>query len=269
MKRLLVDAGGTKSTWVEITDLKVKRQLSGPIHLQSSDIVDIPTLTHDSYDEVLFFGAGCTRENQHVILDFLSSRIHGNIKVKSDTEAAAIATMDNESGYIHIFGTGSAVNYWNGERLINPTVNLGYLWEDFASGYDFGRTIIQWWKRGKLTNKDEQILLEKLGTLQSFISRVYQKDNTKSFIANLALLMDIFSNKTRDKLIKERFEKYLSIHSKAMLLYPKSSHYISGGIAFSFQNQIRNLFQTAKFQVVDIISSPMDGLISKYTKRSL
>ena len=109
-----------------------------------------------------------------------------NIHISSDSEAAAIACCGNDPGYIHIIGTGSSVNFWNGSELEYPVTNLGFLWEDYASGYDIGKTIIRYWKESKLAGSEEGLLINKLGNLDQFISSLYQAKNYKKQLATWA-----------------------------------------------------------------------------------
>lgn len=265
---LVIDCGATTCKYAEIAENK-------DILIQKtkgfSPIVDglekFPEFKVDALKitDIYFFGTAVKDDNETLIYNFLKHKYpHCNIFVGSDLKAAAIACCGLESGYVHILGTGSAVNYWDGKKLTNPKINLGYLWEDYASGYDISKAIISYWNEDKLSKKEIANISEIYGDLRSFIQRVYE-GNSKQLLADSSHAISKLSLKTQKNIINERLELYFTKNIDNFAL--QSIHHFVGSMALLFKKEINHKLATRGLENGKFLQDTMIDLIEFYKSK--
>lgn len=242
----------------------VARSKTSGYNPHSSSIIDFPRLDGEKeyIEQVYFYVSGYKPTFQstirdQILLQFPTSKIH----VNSDLKAAALSLSAEEQAYIHVIGTGSAVNFWNGRAFTNPKINLGYLWEDYASGFDMGKTMIQWWSEQKLSEHENQILEDHLGSLGTFIQKVY-RGNSKLLLAEASPIIQELSNETRKKIINERLELYFT---RNIDIFANSFvHHFTGSLADALRQTITRKMNERDVSLGTIQKDSMEGLISYY-----
>ena len=264
---LIIDAGATHSRCAVVKDTELVSKMNT---IGFSPIVnsahDFPTFNLGSMkmDKIFYFGTAINPENSNLITELLKKQFpQSTIQVKSDLWAAALATCGNEAGNVHIMGTGSAVNFWDGDKLTNPKYNLGYIWEDYASGYDISKTIIQYWNEGKLSNAEIERLESEWGSIRTFVQKVYQS-NPKPFLAQASFQLHLLSPENQKKIINERLELYFT--KNIDIFANRNKHHFVGSMAKLFETHIETLLEKRKLQLGSIIENTLDGLISYYIK---
>lgn len=137
--KVVVDGGSTKADWKmigtdEITSLTTKG--FNPVFHSEEQIFD--ALSHaftdeevstSEADQIYYYGAGCWDEERKGRVRRALERIFDNadIEVEHDLLGAARATCGREPGIACIVGTGSNSCLYDGMKVVDNIINLGYL----------------------------------------------------------------------------------------------------------------------------------------------
>ena len=264
---LISDCGATtcQSALLETSSGKqIKMSTTSGYNPHASVQADFPKLGFEKEDiqEVYFFVSGYKSTFHESIHKQLSLQYPAaKIKIYSDLKAAALSLSPHEPSFIHVIGTGSAVNFWDGTSFTNPKINLGYLWEDYASGYDIGKSITRLWAEGKLTDEENRIVTDQLGSVDTFVQKVY-KGNSKQLLAQASPIINSLSKFTKEKIINERLELYFS--KNIDIFASTSKHHFTGSIAFAFREIITSKMMKRDVYLGAIQKDSMEGLISYF-----
>ena len=264
---LISDCGATtcQSALLETSSGKlIKMSTTSGYNPHASVHTDFPKLgfEKEGIQEVYFFVSGYKSTFQESIHKQLSLQYPAaRIEINSDLKAAALSLSPHEPSFIHVIGTGSAVNFWDGTSFTNPKINLGYLWEDYASGYDIGKAITRLWAEGKLTNDENKTVKDHLGSIETFVQKVY-KGNSKQLLAQASPIINSFSKFTKEKIINERLELYFS--KNIDIFASTSKHHFTGSIAFAFREIITSKMMKRDVSLGAIQKDSREGLISYF-----
>ena len=154
---LIVDSGSTKTDWIAINgkgEIQFETQTLGlnPQVLSNYIIEERVVNNYDLYQNrkqvthIYFYGAGCGTKPPRVMIKevFQSIFKSAEILVKEDTYAAVYATAEpNKPSIVCILGTGSNCSYFDGSKIIQKVISLGYILMDDASGNYFGRQMLR------------------------------------------------------------------------------------------------------------------------------
>lgn len=263
---LVIDCGATTCKYSHILKKEIVSGSTSGYSPVSNDISSFPEFKLKLIPEnIYFFGTAVNKKNETIIRNTISSSYpNSKIHVASDSLAAALATCGNNSGYIHILGTGSSVNFWNGKKLTHPKLNLGYIWEDFASGYDIGKTIIEKWNDGELSLKERLKLEDKAGEIRTFVQNTY-KHNPKTFLAKASLLINLLEPKTQKSIINERLEQYFKKNIDNFA--SRNKHHFIGSMAYLFKDEITFMMNNRSKELGKILPDTMNGLISYFQNK--
>lgn len=266
---VVVEAGGTKTTCSLIVNNKVvSTRVNGPFFVSNrSSWDDFVAQLPEPMEALYFFGTGCVGGIQEAFKAYLIQKcpISMEISVLSDLDAVAVAALGGRSGNVHIMGTGSAFNVWNGEAMLDPCVNLGYIWEDYFSGFYFGKRLISLWKRKQLTEHDESYLNHRYGDLRNVVDQIYRSNEKKTFVANFALDLEHLENTTRQGLVEDGLKAYMRAHE--IYFQDNAPHVFNGSVAYSFKNDIRRVFENKGYYVETFIKEAQAGLLDFYCKK--
>ena len=229
----------------------------------SSDLLE----HKNDIESIHFYGAGCGTENPRLMLKGILLDLFPNAKVKvdEDTLAAVRATVGENSGVVCILGTGSNCSYYDGERLHQRVVSLGYSIMDDASGNWFGRQLLRdyYFKRspeefreafGKAFNVDADYIKEQL----------YKSEHPNAYLASHASF--IFEH-VDTKYIKKLMRKGFKLFSKNMILQFKDvldseKVYFAGSIAYFGKEQLHAVADEMGFEIGGITRRPIEGLMA-------
>ena len=193
--------------------------------------------------------------------NFPSSTIH----FSNDLVAAALASCGSSYGNIHIIGTGSATGYWDGNKLIRNKRNLGYLFEDYASGYDIAREIIRLWNAGSLEEEEIKNLSED-HNVNEIINSVYSSTNPKQILASYSLLLNKLNKKTINHILNSRLEYFFTKNIDNFTNnYP---HHFIGSMAYLMESLIRKKLKDRGLKP-GLIIKDTDELLLEYFKSKI
>jgi N-acetylglucosamine kinase-like BadF-type ATPase len=228
----------------------------------------------DKVTHVFFYGAGCGTAKPRLMLAEILEAIFNKaiVEVQEDTMAAVRATINHstEAAVVCIMGTGSNCSYFDGEKLHQRVVSLGYILMDDASGNYFGKELI---KDYYFKNMPEDIKIafeHKYNLDADYIKyNLYKQPNPNAYLANFAEFM--FLNKDSEYII-ELIKKGIRVFAKNMIFQFKEELktvpvHFAGSIAYFAENEIRQVAKELGFTVGNFERRPIEGLVSFHTEQ--
>ena len=289
--RLIIDAGSTKMGWILMEGHEVKAHfVTKGFNPNYSDRQCLENIIHpvetrfiaSSHDESLFlrrdksaslqaihyYGTGCGNEqNCQTIKEVFQSRFpHAEIHVTHDLMAACHAVLGHESGIACILGTGSNACLYDGERITERAVSLGYLVGDEGSGKHIGSEVVRAYFYGFMPEDlrqqfDETCHLE----LRDFIDKVYHQPQPSRYLATFAKFA---GGHQSHPFIKELVKGCFKAFIEAFVLRFEGAETMKvsfvGSVAFHFQDLLKESLAEYGLAMGEVMSSPAEGLIRYY-----
>lgn len=283
---LIVDSGSTKCDWICVDNNgkqlleKIRTNGLNPEILKEVKLYKIIRKSEElmainrDVTHIFFYGAGCGTENPRLLLKKVLEDIFVNaeVEVTEDTMAAVRATLndDDEAAVVCILGTGSNCSYYDGTRLHQRVVSLGYTLMDDASGNYYGKQLIRDYYFNHMPEAIKVSFGDKYNMDPDFIkNNLYKQPSPNAYLASFAEFM--FLNKDSEyvqKMIKEG----VSLFAKNMILQFKNEIekvpvHFAGSIAFFSQKEIKEVAEEMGFTVGNFVRRPIEGLVEYHTKR--
>ena len=282
---LIVDSGSTKSDWIAVDREgnklleKIRTKGLNPAILPEKKLKKIIKSNEDlksnrdKVTHVFFYGAGCgtekpTQQLKEVLQDFFKN---AQVEVNEDTMAAVYACINNptEAAVVCILGTGSNCSFYDGEKLHQDVLSLGYTLMDDASGNYYGKQLIRDYYFNNMPENVKLAFGSKYNMDADYIKyNLYKQPNPNAYLANFAEFM--FLHKDSDytiNLIKEGVRLFVK-----NMIFQYKEHlktvpvHFAGSIAFFAQNEIKEVAEEMGFKVGNFVRRPIDGLIPFHTK---
>ncbi|MCD6178990.1 MAG: ATPase [Bacteroidales bacterium] len=271
---LIADSGSTKTDWILI-DLKSGRRTYfegiglNPYHSNSNSINKEVLQLFKSIDtlkvsHIYFYGAGCsTKSTKQVIIDGLMNLFsNSKIEVYHDLEGAARSLCKNTEGIACILGTGSNATHFDGKKIIDSAVSLGYLLGDEGSGNAMGKKLIH---SIYLKTAPDLIIqdFEKTFnlTLEKLLIEIYQKPYPNRFLASFTKYIN--QNKNNPfilELIHKTFEEFTQLVILPLNPDKKLTVHFTGSIAWFFKDELEFIINKSGFILGRITQKPIDDL---------
>lgn len=276
----IVDSGSTKCDWMAIDmqgnqlEDKIRTKGLNPAILSEKKLEKIIRKSDglkkyfNDAKYIFFYGAGCGTENPRMILKGILHEYFPNaeIEVQEDTMAAVRATINSndEAAVVCIMGTGSNCSYYDGKKLHQRVVSLGYTLMDEASGNHYGKMLIKDYYFNHMPGPIRAAFGHKYNLDADFIKyNLYKLPNPNAYLANFAEFM--FLNKDSDyiiDLIKKGFRDFV----RNMIMQFKEEIktvpvHFAGSIAFFSQDEIKAVAQEFGFKVGNFERRPIEGLV--------
>lgn len=277
---LVADSGASKSDWILIDGKSefISFHLVGlnPFYLSSKQIEDIiskeltPFIEAKKIKELHFYGAGCASVYKCMIVEdvFRSLFQNADIHIESDLLGASRALFGNKEGIANILGTGSNACYYDGERIIENIISLGYFFGDEGSGAHMGKTFI---KDLLLNNLPENLK-------NKFKSRYnYSRDNILDAVYNLpfpnrflASFCEFFADNLGDpyiyNLIANSFREFFMNHVEKFKKFKKVPLSFVGSVAFYFEPILQEVANEFDAKIEKIERSPIHALAQYHSE---
>lgn len=283
---LIVDSGSTKADWISVdTDgkqllEKIRTKGLNPEILPEKKLSKIirsseELMTHkDDVTHIFFYGAGCGTERPKILLKKVLDEIFTNaeVEVTEDTMAAVRATLnhDDEAAVVCILGTGSNCSYYDGSKLHQRVVSLGYTLMDDASGNYYGKQLIRDYYFNHMPEAIRVSFAEKYNMDADFIKdKLYKQPSPNAYLANFAEFM--FLNK-ENEYIKNMIKDGIRLFARNMIFQFKKELkkvpvHFAGSIAFYAQDEIHEIAKEMGFKVGNFERRPIEGLVTYHTKK--
>lgn len=283
---LITDGGSTKCDWIAIDESgnlatkKIRTKGLNPAILSEKKLNKIINKSDEllamsnDVTYVFFYGAGCGTENPRLILKSILEDIFPNAKVEvqEDTMAAVRACINtnDEAAVVCILGTGSNCSYFDGEKLHQRVLSLGYTLMDEASGNYYGKELVRDYYFDVMPHNLKLAFDHKYNLDADYIKyNLYKQPNPNAYLANFAEFM--FLNKDSDY-IKELIKKGLRKFTEHMILQFKEELstgipvHFAGSIAYFSQDEIKEVAEEYGFKVGNFVRRPIDGLVDYHIK---
>jgi len=282
---LITDSGSTKCDWIAIDDAgkplaeKIRTKGLNPAILSEQKLKKIihgsEELMRYKHDvtHVFFYGAGCGTDKPKTLLKHVLqfAFVNAKVEVEEDTMAAVRAAINNndESAVVCIMGTGSNCSYFDGDKLHQRVISLGYTLMDEASGNYYGKQLIRDYYFNKMPNTIRLAFEHKYNLDADHIKyKLYKESNPNAYLANFAEFM--FLNKDSEyisNLIKSGFKLF----TEHMIMQFKEELktcpvHFAGSIAYFSQEEIREVAEAYGFKVGNFVRRPIDGLVDYHVR---
>ncbi|MFM2049259.1 MAG: hypothetical protein RI955_1807, partial [Bacteroidota bacterium] len=222
------------------------------------------------FDEIYFFGSGCTPgEKCELIKSSLLDVFKSNkIEVTNDLLGAAKGLAKRNEGIVLILGTGSNSGFYDGEKIIEQVSSLGYLLGDEGSGSRIGKKLLADYFRNKMPIElsKEFALSFQLSTSSELLKILFQQNHQGKYLASFAkFALENKDNEYIKMLIQKEFNL---LFEEVIMAYNNTAHniYVTGSIAFYFENELKKAAEKFDYKIALIKQSPIEGLAEYFTK---
>src|SRR5690554_1197344 len=254
---IVVESGGTKSTWVFTNSFDKTVVVSSvglhPQELSEEKRIAVSKIIQEYKllgNAVYFFGAGCeSKEAKEKITLFLEEFSLVVKQVETDIYAACIAHLGNTKGIVGIIGTGAVAAYFDGDKVVQQTSGLGYILGDEGSGFDMGKRLLQSYYRNELTEAIEQRINEYFNH-KSILHRIYESDG-RMVVAGLTKIISEFRTELKiQKIVRDSFLEFCETALKPLnRIYPIN---FIGSVAYYFQKELEIALSESGFELGNI-----------------
>ena len=274
----IIDAGSTKMEWILLDGEAVKdRFTTEGFNPNYSDRQDLEKMVssvetchsvslQNEIQSIHYYGTGCGSERSCQIVKevFQNHFPHAEIHVTHDLLAACHAVLGHDKGIACILGTGSNSCVYDGEKIVDRAVSLGYLLGDEGSGMHIGREVVRAYFYGFMPEDLRQVFeatyhLE----LEDFINRLYHEGQPSRYLASFAKFAG--ENQTHPYirgLVKGCFKAF--IEAFVLRYSDRKSLKVSfiGSVAFYFQDILMESLSDYGLTMGIVIQTPAEGLVS-------
>lgn len=280
MAILLADSGATKCEWC-LADSKgtntVFTQGISPYFfneektaalLQQELLPQLPGSV--AIEEIHYYGTGMRNpDNVNMVRQALASVFkEAEIEVSDDMLAAARALNGRDKGLACNLGTGSFVCYYDGKGISRQAPGIGYILGDEGSGAYLGKKVLQYY----LYNTFDEDLRYKFDSRYNtnpveILENVYRKPLANRYMAAFCLfLSENRGHYMIENIIEDGLNDFFFTHlCKFSESWQLPIHFV-GGVAFAFNDVIKELCHSYEFELGKILKGAMEGLIQYHVQ---
>lgn len=265
---LIADSGSTKTSWhlngqpIETDGLNPVRDSVEHIRQVLHSLPDAPVR------RIFFYGAGCIPPFKQSIEQALAGKYPGaSIEVESDMLGAARALCGRSEGLVGILGTGSNTCHYDGTAITRNVSPLGYILGDEGSGAVLGRRLVGDLLKEQMPEDLKQAFLEQFHlTPTQIIENVYRRPLPNQFLASLVPFLQLHrQEKTVHDLLVDEFGRFFR-RNVALYHRPDLPLHLVGGIAATFQPEIREAATAQGYAIGQVMKAPIDALVQYHGK---
>jgi N-acetylglucosamine kinase-like BadF-type ATPase len=275
---LLAESGSTKTDWCLLRQgARMQRFRTAGInpYLQNADAIrkmlsEEMNWNADKHqaDAISFYGAGTgSADNQRLVQDALQNFFGiKKVAVQTDLMAAAHALCGTEKGVVCIIGTGSNSCYYDGKKVNEKQVSLGFIAGDEGSGSYMGKRILQYYAYKTFDAELRAAFEMKFGSdLDAILHAIYREPFPNRYLAGFVeLLRDNRGHFMVENILEDSLNEFFRHHILKYRQSWKQPIHFSGSIAFGFKDVITSLCHQYELELGRIVQSPLDRLIQYY-----
>jgi len=271
---LVADSGASKSDWILIDGSNdfLSFQLVGlnPYYLSTKETEDIlskeliPFIEGKRIEKLFFYGAGCSSVYKCMLLEDAFQKLFTNaeIQIESDLLGSARALFGEQEGIACILGTGSNSCYFDGNKIAENIISLGYFFGDEGSGAHMGRIFI---KDFLLQNLPEALSnsfkSQHNYTRDNILDAVYNLPFPNRFLASFCeFYADNLSDKYIFELITNSFREFFINQVEKYKKFQKVPLSFTGSVAFHFEPILRQVANEFDLKIEQILKTPIKAL---------
>ncbi|MBE0663553.1 MAG: ATPase [Bacteroidales bacterium] len=273
---IVADSGSTKTDWRLFDKRHGVQELQtiglNPYFLTGSEISSVlekelhPILNKAEVSEVYFYGSGCSHadkimEIENALSDFFSN---ANIIVESDLLGTAKALCGNKLGIVAILGTGSNSCVYDGEKITDQLLSLGYVLGDEGSGAVLGKKVL----KAALSGNMPESLLKDFQEAFSIrpdvvLQKIYRKPFPNRYLASFApFATKHMADAWMNALLKEHLVDFFK---EMVMIYDGYKEYnlnLTGSLAWHLLPLIEELCKKYEIQLGKVLKQPIDDLLN-------
>jgi N-acetylglucosamine kinase-like BadF-type ATPase len=273
MRRLLVDAGATKSTFVLLGGEALFRCQSAGINANYTPETDILRILADAVSQfpkdvtvsaIDYYGAGCaTPQNAFRMKGYLRMYFPtAEIRVMSDLMAACHALAGKSEAIVCILGTGAASCHYDGHEMVHRAPSLGWLLGDEGSGTHLGKCLVTAYLSETLPHPVRTAFEERYHLNRDLIlHKLYQEPKPNLFLSQFAPFLNEYRDEpTIRQLVTTAFETFFT---KQKSYYPGCDGlpwHFTGSVAAHFEDMLRKAAEQSGCVIGEIAGDPMEKL---------
>ena len=305
---LIIDCGSTKAEWVLLDGENVAKRFItngfNPNFTENETIKNIIVeakniIDNQNVSKIVFYGTGCASEaNQNkVAMIFAMTFKINDIEVYPDSLGACHALFGRNAGVACILGTGSNSCVYDGEKITESIVSLGFMLGDEGSGCHIGKRLVHdyFYKimpedlRAKF---DEKYHLDR----ETLLKNVYHGDAPSRYLAEFArFALENIENQYVKDVVVECFDEFILLAQRSFRHFERNEvesrnhrhlnepNQLIGGdfsiplrfsrndkwgfvgsVAFAFKDLLLQVLEHHNITCSKILKNPMDGLIEYY-----
>jgi N-acetylglucosamine kinase-like BadF-type ATPase len=277
---LLVESGSTKTDWCLL------KKGGKPLHLKTSGInprlqspEEIKAVLQKelkggfgkhTIDSIVYYGAGTgniikQKELTGTLRSFFNVK---KVDVNTDLLGAARALCGDKKGIISILGTGSHSCVYNGSKITEQQISLGFIAGDEGSGNYIGKRILQYYAY-KTFDAELMLSFEQLfgNDVTAIIHDLYSQPFPNRQLANFVkLAVQCRGHYMVENILEDCINDFFHHHILKYRQSWKIPLYFTGSVAYEFRDIIADLCGQYELDLGTIHKSPMDGLIAYHKK---
>ena len=289
--RLIIDAGSTKMEWILMEGNVVKSRfmtegfnpnysdrhcLENIINLVETRLIaspnnDCPVSRRDestSIQAMHYYGTGCGNpQNCQMIKEVFQCRFpDAEIHVTPDLMAVCHAVLGHEKGIACILGTGSNACVYDGKKLVDKAVSLGYLVGDEGSGMHIGKEVLRAYSYGFMPEDLRRQFEAKYHLeLKDFIQHLYHEAQPSKYLASFAEFAGEYkAHPYVQGLVKGCFKAFV----EAFILRFDECRSLKvgfvGSVAYYFNDVLEETLADYGLTLGKVLKSPAEGLVRYY-----
>jgi len=278
---LIADSGSTKTIW-KCTDGAGEVQTANtaginPYYNNPDEIVKEIThartqLSSRHIEEIYFYGAGCSTDNQKAIVSqALASQFGAEvISVRTDLLGAARALFQKESGIVCILGTGSGSCIYNGENIVRSIPSLGFILGDEGSGASLGKQFVRDFLREDMPESLLKIINEEIGiNKEEVLQHVNQDAMPSKYLAGFSkYIHEYLDHKYMHDLVSHSFEEFVKEYVIRYEGYRGYKISFIGSIAVNYYKILKEILDKYQLGLGKIENNPIEGLIEYHLSQN-
>lgn len=274
----IIDSGSSISKWIicdkdcnetDNFNLPGINPTSNPTSVQY--IEGIPEEFKDGIEEAYFYGSGVsTPDSIRVIEESLHKHLSKleKLEIENDLLAACRAVSNGKESYVVILGTGTNACYFDGEKIGKKLPSLGYLFDDYGSGYHIGREIIKRYFYGNMDPSDVKLFEETFGSKRDhIINPLYETSNPNSKIAAYTKMLSQSSQKLRTEICTHTFDRFFRNKITPIASNKEIEINFIGSIAFHFKSELEKSCERNGFSLGNVLKTPLSELVKYHQTR--
>jgi glucosamine kinase len=279
---LLADSGSTKTDWCLLQKGK------DPVHLKTgginpylqsrNEIIFLLqnelgwTRGKEETAAIYFYGAGAGNKQKQKELTVVFHEFFGikNIEVHSDLMAAARALCNDQKGIVSILGTGSNSCFYDGKKIKDKQVSLGYIAGDEGSGNYLGKRVLQYYAYNTFDTELKMVFEQHFGDdISLIISKLYREPFPNRYLATFVkLLKENRGHFMVENIVEDCLNDFFQHHLLKYRQSWKQPLHFTGSVAYEFKDVLHALCGQYELECGKIEKSPVEGLI-KYHQQFL
>ena len=276
--KVLIDSGGTRSTWVKVDgNGEVRREGPGinPYFLTEGAIADrcrdMAAALGAGTKEVFFYGAGLeSSANRDAVKAGLAAAFpEASVEVYSDIFGAARALYQDSSGVVAILGTGANTCWYDGEQAEIRRPGFGFILGDEGSGAVLGVQVLRAWLYRRLPDDLKEAFETAFPMrIEDALQAVYSGEAPNRFLGSFAPFAAAHRyHPFMRELISGHFSRFYQQMLDAYAADGLNRVAFCGSVAWHFRDELEKCASEHGFEVMKIAQNPIEGLVQYHTSR--